>query len=165
VPETLTERLLAIAALFGAAVLFALAVVDRDQRSARVVAPVASEAEAGAVGSEPTLAVSPVAPAVSTAQAPASRPSAAPSTAKLVVTAARGSCWVSIHAGSADGEVLFEGILENGRTVRFARDRIWIRLGAAANVDVSVNGKRAGDLPGGTVDLVATKAGIAPQTA
>jgi hypothetical protein len=71
----------------------------------------------------------------------------------------------AIRAGSAEGEVMFEGIVDAGRTMRFARPRIWIRLGAAANVDVTVNGARATDLPGGTVDLIATRAGIAPQTA
>jgi len=163
VPETLSERLVALAALLIAAALFALALSDREQQTVNVAAPAAPPADSGP-GSPPTLAVARVPPAAPAERRPAPTPAAAQA-ANLVVTASRGYCWVSIRAGSADGEVLFEGILESGRTLRLKRNRLWLRLGAAANVDVSVNGKRARDLPGGTVDLLATRTGVAPSTA
>jgi hypothetical protein len=164
VPETLTERLVAIAALLVAVALIALSFAGREgHRTVQVATPAAGPAATGG-GPSPTLADAPVVPLVVEDRAATRGSSTSADAAKVVVTAARGSCWVSIRVGSADGEVLFEGILDSGRTVRLTRSRIWIRLGAAANVDVSVNGKRARGLPGGTVDLLATRTGIAPQS-
>ena len=71
----------------------------------------------------------------------------------LVLTASRGDCWVEARAGSATGAVLYAGTLANGGSLRFSRPRIWLRLGAASNVDLEING-RPSTIPSGTVELV-----------
>jgi hypothetical protein len=150
-PQTFSERLVALGALVAVAVLVLVAVVvsrEPDEVAPRATPP-------------------PPQPATNTAPArPAARPPAATTfpeqatrparIARLIVAATRGSCWVSIRAGSPDGESLFEGVLEEGRTVRTTSTRLWIRLGAAANVDLTLNGRPVEQLPAGTIDLVAT---------
>ncbi len=87
-------------------------------------------------------------------------PSATP--VRLVVTAARGDSWLAARAGSAAGKALYEGILKRGETVSLAAPRIWIRFGAAANLDLALNGKRLAEVPVGTLDVVLTPAGLRP---
>jgi hypothetical protein len=74
-------------------------------------------------------------------------------TTSLTISATRGDCWVEVRAGSPTGELLYAGTLAAGNTLRFNRERLWLRLGAAANVDVTVNG-RPSTVPPGTVELV-----------
>lgn len=84
----------------------------------------------------------------------AARP--APSTPRnstVVLTAVRGACWLSVRLGAESGEVLYEGVLAQGDSLRFKRRKLWLRLGAASNLEISVDGKRA-DVPVGTVDLI-----------
>lgn len=70
----------------------------------------------------------------------------------LTVTATRGDCWVEVRAGSATGEALYAGTLASGSSLRFNRPKLWLRLGAASNVDVVVNGEPS-TVPPGTVEL------------
>jgi uncharacterized protein DUF4115 len=70
----------------------------------------------------------------------------------LTITATRGDCWVEVRAGSATGEALYAGTLTSGRSLRFNRPKLWMRLGAASNVDVVVNGEQS-TVPPGTVEL------------
>lgn len=70
----------------------------------------------------------------------------------LILSATRGDCWVEVRAGSAAGEALYAGTLTTGRSLRFKRPRLWLRLGAASNVDIVVNG-RPSSVPPGTVEL------------
>jgi cytoskeletal protein RodZ len=64
----------------------------------------------------------------------------APST--LVVHAARGDCWVEVRIGSENGKVVAERTLAEGGTLRFGLgQKLWVRLGAPSNVDVTVRGK------------------------
>jgi Domain of unknown function (DUF4115) len=76
----------------------------------------------------------------------------APKGPTLVLTATRGDCWVEVRAGTATGATLFAGTLSTGRSLRFSRPKIWLRLGAASNVDIVVNG-RPSSVPPGTVEL------------
>ena len=71
----------------------------------------------------------------------------------MQIVAARGRSWVSAHVASATGRVLFEGTLDSGRSIAVAASRVWLRLGAAANVDIRVNGQPR-TVPAGTVDVV-----------
>jgi hypothetical protein len=73
--------------------------------------------------------------------------------AVLVVTAARGDCWLEVHRGSQTGAVRFAATLPLGQTIRFEGSRFWVRFGGAANVDVRFDGKPV-LLPSGTVALV-----------
>jgi hypothetical protein len=58
------------------------------------------------------------------------------------------------------GKVLFAGVLAQGRTVDFRRLRLWVRLGAASNLDVTVNGARPAAGLYGTVDSLVTASGL-----
>lgn len=70
----------------------------------------------------------------------------------LTITATRGDCWVEVRAGSATGEAHYAGTLASGSSLRFNRPKLWLRLGAASNVDVVVNGEPS-TVPPGTVEL------------
>jgi hypothetical protein len=56
--------------------------------------------------------------------------------------------------------VLYEGILTSGKSISVEGARLAIRFGAAANVDLTLNGKRVAALPRGTTDVVVTPAGV-----
>ena len=67
--------------------------------------------------------------------------SAKPQPARLLVRAARGACWLEVRRGSASGALLYEGTLDPGQVQRFVSRRLWLSVGAPANLDVTVNGK------------------------
>jgi cytoskeleton protein RodZ len=75
-----------------------------------------------------------------------SKPAGKAALARLVVRAAEGDCWLEVRAGSVTGNLLYQGTLEQGQTLRFARKRIWMVVGAGGNLDATVNGK-AVELP------------------
>jgi Helix-turn-helix domain/RodZ C-terminal domain len=75
--------------------------------------------------------------------------------AKVLLTAARGPCWLFAHLGSEEGKPLYMGTLEQGRSLHLAGRRLWIRLGAPQNLDASVNAKPV-RLPGDTANVVVT---------
>ena len=72
-----------------------------------------------------------------------------PATARtgLEIVAARGDSWLQVRRGSASGPVVYEGILEHGRSASFAAHRLWLRFAVGDHLDVTVNGKRATGLP------------------
>jgi Domain of unknown function (DUF4115) len=76
-----------------------------------------------------------------------------PAATNVVVTAARGDCWISARIGSASGRVLEERLLLQGEVVRLRGPAVWLSLGAAAHVDVEVDG-RPRTVPAGTVAVV-----------
>jgi cytoskeletal protein RodZ len=76
-----------------------------------------------------------------------------PSLATVIVTAARGDCWISARLGSETGRVLDERILAQGESVTLRGARVWLSIGAAANVDVTVNGQDR-EIQSGTVAVV-----------
>jgi len=77
----------------------------------------------------------------------------APAAVRVTITAARGNCWISARRGRATGPVLAEKTLLHGDTLTVRGRRIWLELGAAGNVDVSVNGHPR-PIRSGTTDLV-----------
>jgi RodZ C-terminal domain len=85
-------------------------------------------------------------------QPAATRPSA-PRAASVRIAATRGDCWVVGHAGSAAGPILIERVVRSGEQVTLRARRIWLELGAAGNVDITLNGK-ARAIPSGTTNLV-----------
>lgn len=85
--------------------------------------------------------------------------------AKLALTAARGDCWLEVHAGSATGRSLYEGVLAEGKSLSYSAPRLWIRLGAAENVDAILDGRPVANFPRGTADIVATSRGVRPAPA
>jgi hypothetical protein len=155
-PETTTERVTALIGVVAAVALVLVALVARTHGEAAPVAAPPS-VDAVPVASIPDQLDEPFA----TLARPAAGPHQAPgSKARLALTAARGDCWLSVRADAPDGKVLYEGTLASGRTIRLEGARLWVRLGAAANLELTLNGKRIAALPAGTVDLVATPAGI-----
>jgi hypothetical protein len=157
-PETTTERLAALIGLMAAIALVLLAVSGRTNGAAvHVRAPAGADASPATT----TRAEEPVARVAS--RRVTSRPAPAEGTI-LLLKAARGDCWVSVRAGTPDGEVLYEGTLTSGRTIRLTGARLWVRLGAAPNLDLTLNGKKVPALAAATVDLVATPKGIRPAT-
>ncbi len=96
----------------------------------------------------------------STAQASRRRPPPL-----LTLTAAAGSCWLSVRIGSSAGRTIYERTLPRGQTVRFGlRKPLWIRLGAPWNLDARL-GDRAVTLtlPAHTGDMLATRSGLRPS--
>jgi uncharacterized protein DUF4115 len=67
---------------------------------------------------------------------------------RVQIVASRGDCWVSAHEGSPRGAALVERVLRTGETVTLRGRKIWLELGAAGNVDVSVDGKARPIPPG-----------------
>jgi hypothetical protein len=80
-----------------------------------------------------------------------------PAKARLVLTAVRGECWVQVRANGVNGRLLWEGTLEVGQTQRFVRyQRLWLELGAPANLDAKLNGRRVENFPTQPAVVVAT---------
>jgi hypothetical protein len=80
--------------------------------------------------------------------------------ARLVLTAARGGCWMQVRAGGVGGRLLWEGTLEPGQTQRFVKNkRLWLELGAPANVNAKLNGERV-RFPGRPAIVVVTADGV-----
>ena len=118
--------------------------------------PSAPDATSEEVVAEPVPAPS-TAPSPTTAAAPAPRTTAAPPPTVVVLTAVRGDSWFSARVGSEEGRVLDERVLAQGDSVRLEGPRIWLTVGAAGNVEVTVDGKPR-QLEPGTVSLVLARA-------
>jgi hypothetical protein len=126
------------------------------------LAPVESPRSAASVGTLPPVSTK-TAPARerrarTTASAP--RETAPTTTASaparrvtVAVAATRGASWISARLGSSTGRVLDERILEQGETARWTGGRVWLLVGASANVDVLVDGKPRA-LAAGTVETL-----------
>jgi hypothetical protein len=72
----------------------------------------------------------------------------------LVLTAGRGPCWLLVRRQSETGPVLYEGTLQPGESLSF-RPRVWLRLGAPANVEAHRGASPLAGLAGAVpVDLV-----------
>ena len=84
---------------------------------------------------------------------PAATTRSTPQAASVRIAATRGDCWVLARAGSAAGPVLIERLVRSGQQVTLRTRRIWLELGAAGNVDITLNGK-ARAIHSGTTNLV-----------
>jgi hypothetical protein len=156
-PETTTERLAALIGLVASLVLLFIAFSANTRQD--VVPVAASRTQAATQVTTQPPALSPASP-VAASTKPAPRPAA--NRLLLILTAARGDCWLSARSGSADGRLLYEGTLLSGRSLRLDGARLWLRFGAASNVDLTLNGKKIAALPAGTGDVLATARGIQP---
>lgn len=165
---------LLLAAAGALLVLNALAwrgdLVDDDAEAAPQAAAVASEDaersrhDRGTAAGDEQPGAGERAPRSAPSQAPAGDPaapagSATPAPAAVSLTAAGGDSWVEVRARSAAGRQLFAGILERGRTLSFERAPLWINVGAARNVELSIAGERA-ELPGSTVTAIVSLQGV-----
>jgi hypothetical protein len=107
-----------------------------------------------------TVAVSTREVATTVTTAAPAEPGTTVAPVRLAVTAARGDCWIDARAGSAAGKVIFAGTLTQGRSLHFKRKRLWLSVGAGANLDVRLNGRRVADFPFGTATVVVTAGGV-----
>jgi hypothetical protein len=91
---------------------------------------------------------------------PAQKGRKAPTTvAQFRLLAANGSCWLAARRGSAEGKLLFEGILSPGHALRLRGERLWIRLGAPSNLRGWI-GNRVLALPARTSTVMITSKGL-----
>jgi len=92
------------------------------------------------------------------------RPTHATTRSAQLVLRARGRCWLSIRAGSAVGPVLYEATLEAGGILRYtlatSRPRLWLRIGAPWNLELSLNGKPTTALPRVPGNVVVSRGGV-----
>lgn len=86
------------------------------------------------------------------AKTPPAQPVAQTTVPRVSIYASRGDCWVAAHKGSASGPVLIERVLSEGETITLRGRQIWLQLGAAGNVDVTVDGKNR-QIPSGTTSV------------
>jgi cytoskeletal protein RodZ len=106
------------------------------------------------------------APATTAETTPPPTPPPAPGAAearlaKLVLTAARGDCWVQVRAGSANGRLIYEGTVQQGQAQRFARwSRLWLELGAPSNLNAQLNGRRLKNFPQQPSIVIVTAKGV-----
>jgi cytoskeletal protein RodZ len=83
-----------------------------------------------------------------------------PRLAKLVLNAVGGDSWLQVRAGSATGELVYEGTLQQGQTQRFVKwKRLWIQLGAPAYLQAKLNGHRVQNFPTSPSIVVVTAKG------
>ena len=159
------ERLFGALGFVGIAALAALTVLSyRDYRervrpeSGAVAAPSARTAGAAtkvrAFGANDDSERSE--PVVTEPARPARKPTRV---TRLIFTAARGDCWLTVRSRSADGKLLYIGTLEQGDSRSFAGSAFWVELGAPAYLDVRLNGKMVTNLPNATATVVFTPAG------
>jgi cytoskeletal protein RodZ len=90
----------------------------------------------------------------------AAKPAATPAMALTVISAARGRCWLSIRNGGPSGAVVYEGVLEQGKSLRFHLGHtLWVRMGRPNALDVSVGGRLVGGLPAVPANVLLTSNG------
>ena len=94
--------------------------------------------------SAPTKTTRPAPPPPTKRVVPKAKPAATttPSTTVVItIKASRGDCWVWARRGSANGKQLAYELLEQGKAIVLRGPRIWLQLGAASMVDITVNGR------------------------
>jgi hypothetical protein len=116
-----------------------------------------SAAKAPSVGAEDAAAA---VPREKPAPQPAASPVAKSRPVYAVFSAARGRSWVTVRVGGETGKVLYEGILEQGKTLRFGvKQALWVRMGRPSQLDVRLAGHIVGGLPGVPANLLLTPKG------
>ncbi len=81
--------------------------------------------------------------------------------AKVTLAATGGDCWLQVHAGSARGELIYEGTLQQGQTQRFTKwKRLWMQLGAPTYLRGTINGHRIKNMPNGPAIVTVTAKGL-----
>ena len=146
-PSTRLERILAAVGVAATLALAALTAVawaeygDTESPTRTVTVPTSPPVGTATTATEPAETRSVETRATETRASETKPEPASANVANLVLTAARGDCWLQVRAGSAGGELLYIGILEQTATRRFSGERLWLELGAPANLDATVNGK------------------------
>ncbi len=113
----------------------------------------------------PTTSTTPVTTGGATTKAktstkPKAKPPALPTRAVLV--ASRGSCWLEVRKGGANGTVIYEQTLPQGQTLplNLKQGPLWITFGAPWNVDLRMGGKIVHGLPTSVGSVILTRRGL-----
>lgn len=163
-PDILFWFVLALSALVLAGLLLVVGGVVPVDDPADRAADVSESAPAPAPAARTTLDAETPRKTTRRPAPPAATTTAGTTTAKpasatlVVVTATRGDSWFSARLGSESGRVLDERVLAQGESVQLRGERIWLTVGAAGNVDLTVNGKPR-DIQPGTVEVVLSRSG------
>jgi hypothetical protein len=81
-----------------------------------------------------------------------------------VVAAARGSCWLWVRSGSANGPTVYESTLSQGQSlpISLKNGPVWIDMGDPPSVDLRLGGKLVHGLPTQAGSVLLTRHGLAP---
>jgi hypothetical protein len=171
-PETRGERFIFGIGAVAIAALVALIVLQTTDRfetrdtpaAAQPVATAATTTEAAAQtpASATTAPVTTTAPEATTGDTTAAPEQAPRATSGVRLwLGATADTWVEIRSGSADGDVLYSGILPQGSAKRFRGTQLWASFGAASNLTARLNGKQL-HLPPGTYSALVGAHGLQP---
>jgi hypothetical protein len=155
-PETRGERIIFAIGALAIAALVALIVLEmtdhfatrQTQAATRRAATPAITTTAETTTASETMAETTAAP----------EPPHTPSGITLRLRA-NADTWVEIRAGSAEGDVLYSGILPQGNAKRFRSTQVWASFGAASNLTAHLNGKPL-QLPTGTYSALVRTSGL-----
>jgi hypothetical protein len=156
-PETRAEWIFFVIGAFAIAALVALIALEKTDRfgTRQMTAAATTEAiapEQAATTTTPETTTAPDTARGETTAAPEpGRVTAGGVSLRLTATA---DTWFEIRSGSADGDVLYSGILSQGSTKRFRSTQLWASFGAASNLTARLNGKPLRLLPGTYIALV-----------
>ena len=80
---------------------------------------------------------------------------------RAVLVAARGDCWLDIHAGSQQGTRLYEETLAQGKTlpVKLTSGPVWMTIGNPSALDIRLGGKLLHGLPTQPVNILLGRRG------
>lgn len=93
---------------------------------------------------------------------PVTAAASAPRQKTTVISARRGRSWLLIRTGSSSGPILFEGILEQGKTLHYTlQHALWVRMGRPTNLDISLGGHTVTGLRAAPGNLLLTRSGAA----
>ena len=83
---------------------------------------------------------------------------------RAALVASRGSSWLWVRSGSANGPTVYQGTLLQGKTLRvnLASGPVWIRIGDPPNLDVRLGGRLVRGLPTQVGNVLLTRSGIRP---
>ncbi len=157
-PETRVERIIFGVGALAVAALVALIVLEMTDRFATRQTQAATRQAATPAATttvESTTASETMAETTATPEPPRT-----PSGITLRLKAIADT-WVEIRAGSADGDVLYSGILPQGNAKRFTSTQVWASFGAASNLTARLNGKPL-QLPTGTYSVLVGTRGLKP---
>ncbi len=80
---------------------------------------------------------------------------------RVVLRALRGDCWIAVRLESEGGPLLYENLLRPGQAVSFVRLPLWVRIGAPANLVLTLDGRRLRAFTrSGPLNVVVGKSGI-----
>jgi cytoskeleton protein RodZ len=149
-----------LAALAPAVVIVAVLVLGRTSEGESAAEAVRGPRASSISTPEKSATVTSEKSVTVTSEKPPAPPPPSRRRVNLVLTAEGEGSWVEAHSDSATGPLLFQGTLQSGRELRLAARRIWLRLGAASNLSLAVNGRATPREFFGTVDVLVTPQGV-----